>query len=87
MDWIEPALHNETYGYIALAAGAVALLPGFLTGLLSLWFRWRAFRLGRIARRFMGRTQLAEEQLSSMAAEEKDLKRLMKEMERAAAKG
>ena len=87
MSWLELALRNETYGLIALAVAGAALLPGFLLGLLSLWFKWRAFRLGRITRRHRGRKQLAEEHLSSMAAEEKDLRRMMKEMEKAKAAG
>lgn len=87
MDWLEPWLRNETVGLAAgaLAAGAIALT--FLFALLSIWFRWRAARLTRIARRFRGRQRLAEEQLSSFAAEEKDLRRLIAEMERAEAKG
>ncbi len=59
------------------------LLLAVLTGILSVWFRWRAFRLARLAKRFNGRKQLAEEQLSGMAAEERDLRRLMGEMEKA----
>ena len=83
MDWLEPALRNETYGLIALGVGGAALLPAVLTGFLSVWFRWRAFRLARLAKRFSGRKQVAEEQLSSMAAEERDLRRLMGEIEKA----
>ena len=87
MDWLEPALRNETYGLIALGVAGAALLPAMLVGLAAVWFRWRAFRLGRLVKRFRGRRQLAEEQLSSMAAEERDLRRLMGEMEKAQARG
>ena len=51
------------------------------------WFSWRASRLGRLARRFQGRQMMADELMSSMEAEEKDLRRLMGEMERAARQG
>ncbi len=87
MDWVEPWLRNETTGLAAgvVAAGAVAF--ALLFGLLSAWFKWRAARMTRIARRFRGRQRLAEEQLSSFAAEEMDLRRLIGEMERAEAKG
>ena len=85
MDWLEPAMRNETYGWIALAAAGAVLLPGFLVTLIALWFRWRAARLGRLARRHHGRKQLAEEQLSGFVQEEKDLKRMMQEMEKTAA--
>jgi hypothetical protein len=83
MEWLEPALRNETYGLIALGIGAATLLPATFFGLLTLWFRWRASRLAKLTRRFRGRRQLAEEQLSSMAAEEKDIERMINEMERA----
>jgi hypothetical protein len=39
--------------------------------------------LGKLARRFQGRQRMAEELMSSMAAEEHDLKRLMGELEKA----
>ena len=87
MDWLEPWLRNETVGLAAGATAAAVLGLAVLFGLLSAWFRWRAARLTRIARRFRGRQRLAEEQLSSFAAEEKDLQRLIAEMERAEAKG
>ncbi len=70
---------------IALGVGGVALLPAVLASLLSVWFRWRVFRLAQLAKRFNGRKQVAEEQLSGMAAEERDLRRLMLEMEKAQA--
>ncbi len=87
MDWLEPWLRNETTGLAAGAVAAAALALALLFGLLSAWFSWRAARLTRIARRFRGRQRLAEEQLSSFAAEEKDLQRLISEMERAEAMG
>jgi hypothetical protein len=86
MAWIEPWLRDETVGFIAAGVGGVALLAWLMFACLSLWVRWRASRLSRIARRYTGRHKLAEELLSSMDAEEKDLNRLMKEMEKAAAK-
>jgi hypothetical protein len=54
-----------------------------LVTLATGWFRWRASRLGKLARRFQGRQRMAEELMSSMAAEEHDLKRLMGEVEKA----
>ena len=83
MDWLEPAMRNPAYGFIALAVGGATLAPAMLTGLLALWFRWRASHLGRLARKARGRRQLAEERLSGMAAEEGDLRRMMKEIEKA----
>jgi hypothetical protein len=87
MDWLEPALRNESYGWIALGLGGATLIPGLLISLFALWFRWRAARLGRLARRFHGRKQLAEEQMSGFDQEEKDLHRMMGEIEKAAGKG
>lgn len=87
MDWLESWLRNETVGLVAAAAAAGSIALVLLFALLSAWFKWRAARLTRIARRFRGRQRLAEEQLSSFAAEEKDLQRLIAEMERAEAKG
>ena len=86
MEWLEPSLRNPDYGLIALAISGAALAVAALTTLLLAWFSWRASRLARLAKRFHGRSQLAEEQMSSFAAEENDLRRMMKEME-AAAKG
>jgi hypothetical protein len=87
MGWLGPYLQDERVGFIALAviggASGVAVLMTLVLG----WFRWRASRLGRLARRFQGRQKMADELMSSMEAEEKDLRRLMGEMERAAAKG
>ena len=83
MEWLEPALRNETYGLIALGVGAATLLPAMLTGLAALWFAWRSARLARLARRFRGRAQLALEQMSSMDAEEADVRRMMDEMGKA----
>ncbi len=85
MEWLEPALRNESYGLIALGVGGAALLPAVVTTLLTLWFAWRSSRLARIAKRHRGRRQFAEEQLSSMAAEEKDVRRIMREMQSAPA--
>ena len=87
MDWLEPALRNETYGYIALGVGGATLLPGILISLIAAWFAWRSSRLGKLARRFHGRKQLAEEQISSFDQEEKDLQRMMGEIEKSAGKG
>jgi type VI protein secretion system component VasK len=87
MDWLEPALRNETYGWIALGVAGATLLPGLLVSLIAAWFSWRAARLGKLARRFHGHKQLAEEQISSFDQEEKDLQRMMKEIEKAAANG
>jgi hypothetical protein len=87
MDWLEPALRNESYGWIALGVAGATLLPGLLASLIAAWFRWRASRLGKLARRFHGRKQLAEEQLSGFDQEEKDLQRMMSEIEKTAAKG
>jgi hypothetical protein len=83
MDWLEPAMRNPAYGFIALGVGGATLAPAILTGLLALWFRLRATHLGRLARKFRGRRQLAEERISGMAAEEADLRRMMGEIERA----
>jgi len=87
MEWLEPALRNETYGYIALGVAGTTLLPGVLVSLLAAWFGWRSSRLGKLAKRFHGHKQLAEEQLSGFDQEEKDLQRMMKEIEKAAANG
>jgi hypothetical protein len=87
MDWLYPYLQDEKIGFIALAVGGGALGLAVLFALLSVWFNWRAARLRKLAKRFQGRQKLAEEVLSSMAAEEKDLRRLMGEMEKAQAKG
>jgi hypothetical protein len=87
VDWLEPWLRNETTVLAAGGVAAAALALAVLFGLLSAWFNWRATRMTRIARLFRGRQRLAEEQLSSFAAEEKDLQRLIAEMERAEAKG
>jgi hypothetical protein len=86
MDWLEPAMRNPAYGFIALAIGGATLAPAAFTGILALWFRWRTSHLGRLVRKFRGRRQLAEERLSGMAAEEGDLRRMMKEMESTAKK-
>jgi hypothetical protein len=86
MEWLEPSLRNPAYGLIALAIGGAVLAPAVLTTLMLAWFSWRASRLARLARRFRGRSQLAEEQISSFAAEESDLRRMMKEIEKAQAK-
>jgi hypothetical protein len=87
MEWLGPYLQDEKIGYIALAVIGGALIPAVLVTLALGWFSWRASRLGRLTRRFHGRHRMAEELMSSMEAEEKDLRRLMGEMERAAAKG
>jgi hypothetical protein len=87
MEWLGPYLQDEQVGYVALAAIGGALGVAVLTTLVTGWFTWRASRLGRLARRFQGRQRMADELMSSMEAEEKDLRRLMGEMERAAAKG
>jgi len=87
MNWLAAYLQNEKVGFIALAVIGGALGLAVLATLVLGWFSWRASRLQRLARRFQGRQKIAEELMSSMAAEEKDLQRLMKEMEKAAAKG
>lgn len=87
MEWLGAYLQDETVGFIALSVGGGALGLAVLTSLMTGWFTWRASRLGRLARRFQGRQRMAEELMSSMAAEEKDLQRMMGEMERAQAKG
>ncbi|HEX5006543.1 MAG TPA: hypothetical protein VFV70_05490 [Hyphomonadaceae bacterium] len=87
MEWLGAYLQDEQVGYIALAVIGGALVPAVLATLALGWFSWRASRLGRLARRFQGRHRMAEELMSSMEAEEKDLRRLMGEMERAATKG
>ena len=87
MEWLGPYLQDAQVGYIAVAVISGALSIGVLMTLVLGWFSWRASRLGRLARRFKGRQMMADELMSSMQAEEKDLKRLMGEMERAAAKG
>jgi len=87
MEWLGPYLQDETVGFIALAVIGGALGLAVLMTLVTGWFSWRAARLARLARRFQGRKMMAEELMFSMAAEEKDLERLMGEMERAQAKG
>lgn len=87
MEWLGAYLQDETVGFIALSVGGGALGLAVLTSLMTGWFTWRASRLARLARRFQGRQRMAEELMSSMAAEEKDLQRMMGEMERAQAKG
>ena len=87
MDWLAPYLQDEQVGFIALAVIAGALGLSVFATLVSGWFGWRASRLHRLATRFQGRQRMAEELMSSMAAEEIDLKRLVGEMERAEAKG
>lgn len=87
MDWLAPYLQDEKVGSIALAVLGGALSIAVLMTLVLAWFSWRASRLARLARRFHGRQRMAEELMSSMEAEEKDLRRLMGEMERASAKG
>ena len=87
MEWLGPYLQDEQTGFIALAVIGGALGLAVLMTLVLGWFSWRASRLGRLARRFQGRHMMADELMSSMAAEEKDLRRLMGEMERAATKG
>jgi type VI protein secretion system component VasK len=87
MEWLGPYMQDEQVGYIALAVLGGALAISFLMTLVLGWYSWRASRLGRLARRFHGRQMMAEELMSSMEAEEKDLRRLMGEMERAGAKG
>ena len=86
MNWLDDALINRTYGFIALGVASAALAPALVLELLSAWFAWRSSRLSRLAKRFRGRGQLADEQISSLAAEERDLQRMMGEME-AAGKG
>jgi hypothetical protein len=83
MNWLDAAMTNQNYGFIALAAAGAALAPALLLELLSVWFAWRSSRLSRLAKRFRGRGQLADEQISSLAAEERDLQRMMGEMEAA----
>ncbi|HEY7798648.1 MAG TPA: hypothetical protein VIA80_07785 [Hyphomonadaceae bacterium] len=87
MEWLGPYLQDEQVGFIALAVMGGALGLAVLMTLVTGWFTWRASRLGKMARRFQGRHRMADELMSSMEAEEKDLRRLMGEMERAAAKG
>jgi len=87
MNWLGPYLQDERVGFIALAVIGGALGLAVLMTLVTGWFSWRASRLGRLARRFQGRQKMAEELMSSMAAEETDLKRLMGEMVRAQAQG
>lgn len=87
MEWLGPYLQDEQVGFIALAVLGGALGLATLMTLVLAWVSWRASRLGRLARRFHGRQRMAAELMSSMEAEEKDLRRLMGEMERAAAKG
>lgn len=87
MEWLGPYLQDESVGYIALAVGGGALGLAVLTSLVTGWFAWRASRLAQLARRFQGRQRMAEELMNSMEAEEKDLQRLMGEMERAAKAG
>jgi hypothetical protein len=86
MDWLGPYLQDERVGFIALAVIGGALGLAVTATLISGWFSWRASRLHRLARRFKGRQRMAEELISSMAAEETDLKRLMGEMEKAQAR-
>lgn len=86
MEWLGPILRDEQVGYIALAVIGGALGLSVLMTLATGWFRWRASRLGKLARRFQGRQRMADELMSSMAAEEQDLKRLMGELEKAQAK-
>jgi hypothetical protein len=83
MEWLGPFLRDEQVGFIALAVIGGALGLSVLITLATGWFRWRASRLARLARRFQGRQRMAEELMSSMAAEEQDLKRLMGELEKA----
>jgi hypothetical protein len=87
MDWLAPYLQDEKVGFVALAVIGGALGLAVLTTLVMGWFSWRASRLARLARRFQGRKRMAEELMSSLAAEESDLKRLMGEMERVQARG
>jgi hypothetical protein len=87
MEWLSAYLQDETVGYIALLVISGALVLAFLMTLVTGWFTWRASRLARLARRFQGRQKMAEELMFSMEAEEKDLQRLMGEMEQAQAKG
>ena len=87
MNWLAPYLQDEKVGFIALAVTAGALGLAVLMTLVTGWFGWRASRLARLVRRFRGRARMADELMSSMAAEEKDLSRLMKEIEKAQAKG
>jgi hypothetical protein len=87
MEWLGHYLQDEQVGYIALAVMGGALGLVVLMTLVLGWFSWRASRLGRLARRFHGRHLMADEMMASMEAEEKDLRRLMGEMERAGAKG
>jgi hypothetical protein len=83
MNWLDSALNNPTYGFIALGVAGAALAPAILLELLSGWFAWRSSRLSRLAKRFRGRGQLANEQISSLSAEERDIRRMMGEMETA----
>jgi hypothetical protein len=83
MNWLDDALLNQRYGFIALGVAGAALAPAVLLELLSAWFAWRSSRLSRLAKRFRGRGQLADEQISSLAAEERDLQRMMGEIEAA----
>jgi hypothetical protein len=87
MDWLGPYLQDEQVGFIALAVMGGALGLAVLMTLVTGWLSWRASRLTRLARRFQGRQRMAEELMSSMAAEESDLKRLIGEMERVQARG
>lgn len=86
MEWLGPYMQDEQVGYIALAVIGGALGVSVVMTLVLGWFSWRASRLGRLARRFQGRTRMADELMSSMEAEEKDLQRLIGEMEQVAAK-
>lgn len=87
MDGLTPYLQDQQVGFIALAVIGGALGLALLMTLVTGWFSWRASRLARLARRFQGRTRMAEELINSLAAEEKDLERLMGEMKAAQPKG
>ncbi|HVY91013.1 MAG TPA: hypothetical protein VG942_19245 [Hyphomonadaceae bacterium] len=87
MQALEPWLRDQTVGLAAAGVAGVALLICILAGFRSAWVKWRAARLARKAKRFQGQQKLAEETLSSLEAEEVDLKRLVKEMEKAQPKG
>jgi uncharacterized membrane protein YccC len=87
MEWLGAYLQDEQVGFIALSVIGGALGVAVAMTLVLAWFSWRASRLGRMARRFHGRQRMADELMSSMEAEEKDLRRLVGEMERAAKKG
>jgi hypothetical protein len=87
MDGLAPYLQDQQIGFIALAVIAGALGLAVLMTLMTGWFSWRASRLARLARRFQGRTRMAEELMNSLAAEEKDLERLMGEMKAVQTKG